>query len=986
MLIDKLNIQRFRGISGTLNLDLSSPLTVIYAPNGTGKTSICDAVEWLLCGSVGRLSSVDKNDVQCRFGNDGLETFVEACIPHQNEPFSIRRVLSSSNSKLMWKDRACDYRSADDQELLRRIVSALPPSENTAKAKVAWVRSTRFLESDSLRLLIDSDEDSNATRKLIFSNLFGVSEYQKAETDLNKILNKLPAQSTIAREKAKIEKKIGECEESIKKLVAEQGEPYRDHASNLLGEVAERLGQQLHGNKEQDLREHFKLLEVKHIQKNELLAEKKTALLFIQQNFNSYQSNISKLEGLNKEIKENDASLASISDAHKKQKSEWEEKQSAFKQREDHIHQISKLLNDLKAEKSTWSQLNELYRMPLIGAESHIVRQEKISKFLISSQQKIISLEEGLLSLEAQIELIPIWRKKLEQLSGINIELKALQERKPDNDGQRPLEEQIAEIKSSLESKQAFREKTFGELELLLSSGKRYVEAHIDDSECPLCEQKYDSNHVLQSKINTRFSKLSAQSKEESILVSKHEELTKKLILGNKYLKKLQELGNEKNQLTKDIQSMEESFIAIGGKRADMTQIEKVSSALKGLKEQCQADIKSIKEAIIPYQTADYASKQLEQMLIRMKSLSDLWHKKYDLCPTQPMKVDNLDKIMTELELLLGNKNLESKQQHEHAKTELQEFAKKFAKLEEEQSKKSSDGKALKERSISVTNHLNDIKRKWKILSDNRNIDESSIQKVIATIEVEDRVLNEAKSLMTKIEGYFIKIQESEKKKSEQGFFNQQIQEAKEQLVEWRNQENARFVIEKEVGSIKEKIMRFVSQEITPLSDIINTLYLRAQGNRFINSIEARPSKEGFLEWIAELNENGDSFDKMLSLSQGQRQDLALAIFLARARSLGGTFLLDEPLAHLDDLNRVALLDTLRIIVSEKRNSGDLRLVLTTASNNLLRHLREKFSLVSGANGEPAMRIYQMSGNPKIGLITEDEELVHSPNSLLRDT
>jgi exonuclease SbcC len=184
---------------------------------------------------------------------------------------------------------------------------------------------------------------------------------------------------------------------------------------------------------------------------------------------------------------------------------------------------------------------------------------------------------------------------------------------------------------------------------------------------------------------------------------------------------------------------------------------------------------------------------------------------------------------------------------------------------------------------------------------------------------------------------------------------------------------------------IKDEIRRFIAQEIQPLSNTISTLYLRAQGNRFINAIEARPSKEGFLEWIAELNDEGESFDKMLSLSQGQRQDLAIAIFLARARSLGGTFFLDEPLAHLDDLNRVALLDTLRIIVSEKRALNPLRLVLTTASNNLLRHLREKFSLVEDSDGKPALRIYRMSGNPKVGLDVFSPELVHSPNRLLKD-
>ena len=301
-----------------------------------------------------------------------------------------------------------------------------------------------------------------------------------------------------------------------------------------------------------------------------------------------------------------------------------------------------------------------------------------------------------------------------------------------------------------------------------------------------------------------------------------------------------------------------------------------------------------------------------------------------------------------------------------------------------QKNKKSSDISASKEQLALIINSIQDFKRKWTIISSTEDINDSEIEKAAAGIADKDCILNEVKCLFSKVVEYFEKIRESEKKESEYGLYKKELAESQEQFKEWHNQEKTRSIIEKEINLIKEEIRRFIAQEIRPLSNIINTLYLRAQGNRFINSIEARPSKEGFLEWIAELNDDGESFNKMRSLSQGQRQDLALAIFLARARSLGGTFFLDEPLAHLDDLNRVALLDTLRIIVSEKRTANPLRLVLTTASNNLLRHLREKFSLVEGRDGNPALRIYQMSGNPKDGLHVDSPELVHSPNRLLK--
>jgi exonuclease SbcC len=105
--------------------------------------------------------------------------------------------------------------------------------------------------------------------------------------------------------------------------------------------------------------------------------------------------------------------------------------------------------------------------------------------------------------------------------------------------------------------------------------------------------------------------------------------------------------------------------------------------------------------------------------------------------------------------------------------------------------------------------------------------------------------------------------------------------------------------------------------------------------------------------------------------SQGQKQDFALSIFLARARGLGGTFFLDEPLAHLDDLNRVALLDVFRAICLESQSK--LSIVLTTASKPVLRHIVEKFARVrrmEAGSGKkiPILKVIGLEGNPRSGI------------------
>ena len=283
-----------------------------------------------------------------------------------------------------------------------------------------------------------------------------------------------------------------------------------------------------------------------------------------------------------------------------------------------------------------------------------------------------------------------------------------------------------------------------------------------------------------------------------------------------------------------------------------------------------------------------------------------------------------------------------------------------------------------------ITREIGNFEKKWLSLSAESTINSQEIEKASSKIDSQNHIYNEVKGFFQKIEDYFVKIREAEKQETQRGTYQKEISELERQLQEWISLDEAGTVIKNEIDAIQKEIRRFVAQEIEPLSEIINTLYLRAQGNKFINSIQADPSEKGILNWKINLDDKGETLNKILSLSQGQRQDLALAIFLARARSLGGTFFLDEPLAHLDDLNRVALLDTLRLIISEKNlATGTPHLVLTTASNNLLRHLREKFSLVEGSDGKPALRIYEMSGNPKVGIKINPAELVYSPNRLI---
>lgn len=55
--LKSLRVGPFRGFSKPENFDLASPLVLIYGPNGTGKSSFCEALEYGLLGSVAEAES-----------------------------------------------------------------------------------------------------------------------------------------------------------------------------------------------------------------------------------------------------------------------------------------------------------------------------------------------------------------------------------------------------------------------------------------------------------------------------------------------------------------------------------------------------------------------------------------------------------------------------------------------------------------------------------------------------------------------------------------------------------------------------------------------------------------------------------------------------------------------------------------------------------------------------------------------------------------
>ncbi|WP_332705944.1 AAA family ATPase [Plesiomonas shigelloides] len=73
--LKRLSVGPFRGFSKEEHFDLSSNLVLIYGPNGTGKSSFCEALEYSLLGNVAEAESKRFRDQQSYLRNAYVDSF-----------------------------------------------------------------------------------------------------------------------------------------------------------------------------------------------------------------------------------------------------------------------------------------------------------------------------------------------------------------------------------------------------------------------------------------------------------------------------------------------------------------------------------------------------------------------------------------------------------------------------------------------------------------------------------------------------------------------------------------------------------------------------------------------------------------------------------------------------------------------------------------------------------------------------------------------
>lgn len=914
LVLSRLKISGFRGIPGEIELPLDARITLIYAPNGTGKTSICDAAEWLLSGRVDRLSTgtlEGEHSLRCKLAAPDTPTRVEASICLNGEKVDLVR-----NRAGLQRNETPIENAAWLREIALPDADARMAGNTAAVARATWIRGTRFLAGETLALLLDKGLDASR-REQIFADLFGVRQMIDQERLVQEFANGIG--SALDREKARLNDLRVRIEGITGELASRAANLSTDifDAASLaikradgalagldVGELAPARGSTL---KDQV---SFLRAAVKYAQ--DRLSNRRRQLSFVSSGFSTFSNALAFRERLEADVASSEVTF----------------------------ERFSEELATLEAHREEANTTGHQTRISLDLWRRSVARVETRRSAAIASAERAALDADAI----GAVDLLPEYRLTAEERAERRAALQSVIELAPDAELRDleesrlpPPEDPVAEDKlvgllSEIEQteKEIEAEKASGATSRSASQELRiaalhFLDEHHDDSACPVCGHDWQHAEALRSAMERVKQSLATQ---ETRARERIANLERKLTESRAKLASIR----DREAKNRDVQKRRSALAS------ERTRFQSLL-ARAGLSDSAGSYDAIARQALARLTAAEDLAMLLEELLLALDELN-----LRSGAPGGPLvRAEAFLKHARERIATLEGREAELAVEAQHTTTRIETARQNLSAAQRllDQSR---------ERLASHTQRVNEVETTWAELTRDTNLSEDALETERLRLEASASALEDAQEALLEADALLADV-------SLQGDLSR-LKEAEAGLVKRveRLTDNYRLG-QNTVEQFRAERRSQSTDQLAQLTRVFSPLFARVQANEVFDRLGGDPQHWKAYAGIQE-------FDPSEHFSQGQRQDFALALFIARARSLSGTFFLDEPMSHLDDLNRVALLDVMRMLALDAEHP--LNLVLTTASEALVRQLGAKFSpIAAGSAEQPLLRAIELSGNTR---------------------
>lgn len=985
--VKAINIEAFRAYEDEMKFDFrhgdsdyAADLVVIYAPNGYGKTSFFDAVEWAVTDQIGRFTSSTaiKEEVKNESG---------PILKNKNSEKSQGTVqIISENDKIFEKktkkitgNMKGDYKPGILGPVSSELRGLLDEQEKFCITNMlAHDKITNFLQSYTAG-------DKSEALKVFWDNngyseiLANINEMYKVIVNKEKDISGKIKSSELDLKKYKMEKnKESEVMELINTFNSKSSE-YKINEKNLIENidvVAKRASSIIHNVRQNRIQNEQKISslelltvdypefnsgvaklkdklaekvniekKLKMISSIEKLIEKNDILLKRDQEYKSVLEDWGTFSELNSNIVEYTAHIKKVIDARPEIQRELLDVKSQ-------IQSSKKNITDYLEQKKQSIEYRSNIDADIKNYDENVKSGNKFALLIKKSEYIIDRRKDRRKDIVDKISAIELVKKIGENFN--NIESFVSAELKKAFDSHKELIDEKSKLvlaKKDLEARYKKAIEMNDKHNQLIIMGKELIEG-TESCKCPLCHQKYDDYAIL-------IKKMESEAKNNEML-----EGTKTALDDN---------SKELKRINQNIAEVKENL--------DF----EINVAIKQLEEKASTETKKMRRLQI--RVEDWKNLN-ENVSIENKRLKEKYNAiKIDISNKNEMnklKV-NVDKILVELESaididenkLKANTILEAQLQKRIKEDEFKviDFDEKTAQLTDNniyrENLKFLEVNQFDYIDTKLSDILKNIVEKERVISEEIKSNKEKIAELEIKIDGSkekvsvryNEVLIQIQKLTTSKDEYLLRTTKAlEKDEYEEkdikellnlqtNLINQKIKKntqctdilsaindnlsVLQQQKIWLDKKKELTNLEQKLTTLtnkleklnksKEVVEEFIVDETNKYFDstTINQIYNKIDPHPNMNHIKfiTKNSNKGLQTHIYTFDDNEeDKMSPVLYLSSAQVNILSLCIFLAKVltedETTLNTIFMDDPIQHLDGINLLAFIDLLRTITT----------------------------------------------------------------------
>ncbi|MGH8165216.1 MAG: AAA family ATPase, partial [Rhodanobacteraceae bacterium] len=239
----------FRGFPRPVELDLDADAIIVSGVNGSGKTSLFDALLWALSGAVPRLHQTDPAVVVSEYSPTG-EARVEVVLSRDDEATVtvVRRFDDAMHLSVQQNTDAPVSGAAADAALIDLLWPDAKSAANQAVALTRSLTSATYLQQDVVRGFVDADDDQ--TRFAIVGELVGAGRIAEIQRQLESSKNVWTRATTgLTKEKAPLDEQRSAILDRLSRLrgasdvgdIEAQFQAWSESIDSLIGQTSTSL-------------------------------------------------------------------------------------------------------------------------------------------------------------------------------------------------------------------------------------------------------------------------------------------------------------------------------------------------------------------------------------------------------------------------------------------------------------------------------------------------------------------------------------------------------------------------------------------------------------------------------------------------------------------------------------------------------------------------------------------------------------------------